>query len=143
MESGKQWWNQFDANEYKELVSDLGIDSSALTFDELGAEIALRALPSQEMHFKAGDTIWDRVRREFRLLLCEGSEKYKELRDSASKLGGQSATSLVAVISAALGTAIGVVSTVIAPLIALLLLAVARVGKEIFCTGAYLDEKLG
>jgi hypothetical protein len=105
---------------------------SDLTFEEFGHELALDVSPS-ERGFGMGGQLWDRLKEEFRLLMCGGSPKYDDLRKKLDGLSNQSTTAFVALISGSLGSVIGVAATVVAPLVALLLLATIRVSLSTYC----------
>lgn len=136
------WWNTFDEPSFFAAVQEYTSNFSNVTYDELGSELAFRA-GATEMHFGPGESVWDRTTKEFRLLVCKGNDKYSSLKKKLGDLMDQSVSSLIAIISAALGSSIGVASTVIAPLIAVLLLALSRVGLEVVCSGQFLDIEIG
>ena len=114
---------------------------SDLTYDELGQETALKTY-SHEHGFGAGGQIWDIIKREFRLFICEKDSKYDDLREKLNKLSSESTTAIVAVISAGLGATIGAAAAAISPLIAILLIAFIRLGKEGFCAFKKLNSKV-
>lgn len=98
--------------------------------DDLGYELAFQA--SEEIGSGLGN-LWEKAKEEFRVLLCTDEPRYADVREKASKLSSDYTTALVAAVSAAMGAAIGVAAATITPLVALLLLVLARVGKSAIC----------
>jgi hypothetical protein len=78
---------------------------------------------------------WESLKDEFRLLLCTDDKKYVELRTKLEALGTKSQITLISTISAALATYVGVAASVLVPFCAIILIAVARVGKNAICKG--------
>lgn len=134
------WIEEADMDTLKTLlVSQAGpAFNMGMTFDELGAELTLRGA---KFEHGAGfaDQPWDRVKQEFHSFVCVRGGKYADLQKKADALGSQGTTALVALVAGGLGAAVGAAATVIAPLVALLLLLVCRIGKEVFCTIKRLD----
>src|SRR5262245_56450551 len=108
------------------------------TIDEMGYELALSAA----RRFGSHEQLWDRLKTEFRLLVCVSDTKYDALRKRVDSLAAHNTTALVAWLAAALGAAIGTAAITISPMVALLLLASLRLGKEAFCASVHLDRPL-
>ncbi len=137
-----EWTSKIDVTELEQnAMKNSRFAYSDLTYDELGQETALKTY-SQEHGFGAGGQIWDVIKKEFRLFICEKDSKYDDLRAKLDKLSSESTTAIVAVISAGLGAAIGATAAVISPLIAILLIAFIRIGKESFCAFKKLNSKV-
>lgn len=115
--------------------------AETLTYEELGHELVLQA-GETEQGFALGGRLWERVKNEFHLLVCEKTSKYDDTRKKLNELSGQSTNALVALISGSLGAAIGTAALVIAPIVMLLLLATVRIGIEVFCAARNLDQPI-
>jgi hypothetical protein len=79
---------------------------------------------------------WRRVKHEMNLLLCTKDKKYAALRKQLSKEGAYTHGAIVSAIAAAVGASLGLVSGLLVPLVALMLVAMLKVGKEAYCAGA-------
>jgi hypothetical protein len=86
---------------------------------------------------------WERLKEEFRLFVCTKDKKYASLRKSLRTKAQRSQTVIVSTISAAMAHSVGVAAGILIPFCALCLLALARVGKEAFCTGIEREVRLG
>ncbi|MBY3278235.1 hypothetical protein [Rhizobium laguerreae] len=82
---------------------------------------------------------WDRISREFRILVCTQDEKFADVRaqlaaavDAAKKPATQI---IAALIAGAIGAEIGVFWGPIIGVVGVLLLVLLRLGKEAFCAG--------
>jgi hypothetical protein len=137
------WAEQIDDAELEALLArsvSYSLSQFA-TIDDLGQELAIEAHPD-EQGFGFSGKLWNTLKREFRALLCQADPKYTDLRKQLNSLASQSTTGLVAAISGALGASIGDAAAVISPMVALLLLAAIRLGKEAFCATVTLDQPL-
>jgi hypothetical protein len=76
---------------------------------------------------------WENVKDEFRLLVCTNDKKYRELRRLVKEKGGQTQVAIITAIASAIGAAVGVLASAIVPFVALLLIAMLKIGKEAFC----------
>ncbi|HEY3883606.1 MAG TPA: hypothetical protein VGL62_00255 [Vicinamibacterales bacterium] len=76
---------------------------------------------------------WDDAAREFRSFLCTNSAAYADLRSRWTSLRGDSIAAAAAALSAAIGTRLGAPSSVIAPLVAALLMSAVRLGRLAIC----------
>lgn len=75
-----------------------------------------------------------RLVKEFRLLVCTSHPKYRSLRTKLNKHGRDSGIIIIAIISSAMGSWLGVAAGALGGLVAVLLLALATLGKEAFCS---------
>jgi len=78
-------------------------------------------------------TYWLAVKTEMHTFLCTDDKKYKELWKRISELDKRSTSTIVALVSAYLGSIIGVAGTVVAGFVAVCLYAVIKLGKEAYC----------
>lgn len=99
--------------------------------DELGYEIASSRRYGNSAGFQ---DLWEKVKAEFRILLCTEDAKYADLRKQASELTGNYTATLVAVVSTAIAVTLSTTAALLTPLVSLLILAVARVGKNAICS---------
>lgn len=105
--------------------------------EEQAAEVWLGRTGS-EMTFgygasNRGANYLDSLKRELRHLVCGGSEAYNDLRTQFAAYTQRGATVIVGVISAAIAATINIAAGVIAPVVALLLSAICRVGLNAYC----------
>lgn len=128
------WLDDVDQIELESMVRGRagGSYSGNMSIDDLGAELTL-GVRNSERGFGFEDQLWNQMKSEFRLLICESGTKYAEIRKQATDLGRQGQTAIVALLAGALGSAIGVSAAAIAPAVALLILAFVRIGREAFC----------
>lgn len=112
--------------------------SDTLSIDDLGWELTSH-LVRDERGFGAGDQLWDRLKREFAVLVCAKGGTYADIRRKAAEISKSGQTALVAMIAGTLGAQIGISAAAIAPAISLLLLAALRIGREVYCRGVELD----
>ncbi len=78
-------------------------------------------------------TYWQAVKSEMNLFLCTDDKRYQELWQRISELDKKSTSTVVAVVSAYLGSIIGVAGTVIAGFVAVCFYALLKLGKEAYC----------
>lgn len=97
--------------------------------DDFGARIASAIGPD----YASDGDLWGSAKKEFRKLLCDQSAEYSDIQEQAAKIAPDYTTGLVSVISAAMGAALGIGAAIIAPLVGLLLLTLAKVGKNSIC----------
>jgi hypothetical protein len=76
---------------------------------------------------------WQKLKDEFRLLLCTKDKKYSTVRKELGSAAKKSQTTIVSLVAATMATQFGVVAGVLVPFCALCLIAVSRLGKEAFC----------
>lgn len=99
--------------------------------DELGYDIASSRRSGNGAGFQ---DLWEKVKAEFRILLCTEDAKYADLRKQASALTSNYTTTLVTAVSTAIAVTLSTSVALLMPLASLLILAVARVGKNAICT---------
>jgi hypothetical protein len=68
-------------------------------------------------------------------LLCTKDKKYASVRSKLSKESGAAHTAIVSMIAAAVGAQLGLMSGLLVPLVALILVCILKVGKEAYCAG--------
>jgi hypothetical protein len=128
-----------DENELLSQLRSLPVSLQGLTLDELGEELALE-YGGEERGFGFGGGLWERIKEQFRQLMCGHSDEYDHLRtqlQDACKLG---TGALMATISKALATQVGIDAAAAAPLVAVLLLAAVRVGLGVICADKPLNS---
>ncbi len=86
--------------------------------------------------------IWDALKTEFRALICTEDERYSDLRNKLKEQGSDANVVIVSIIASCMATYVGTVAGILVPFCSLLLLALARMGKEVFCkfTAGAIDE---
>jgi hypothetical protein len=89
-------------------------------------------LANQDSRPEAG--YWDAIKQEMHLFLCTDDARYNALWGRIDRLENTTTTTLVGLIASALGATIGVAATLVAGFIAVCLYALAKVGKEAYCT---------
>ena len=121
--------------EFGDLVWAIPKDEfDAIAIEELG-QCLPRYVDDAKQFPKVPPFYWEDLKDEFRLLLCTDDKKYVELRTKLEALGTKSQITLISTISAALATYVGVAASVLVPFCAIILIAVARVGKNAICKG--------
>jgi hypothetical protein len=78
-----------------------------------------------------GSSLWTRVKREFRSLICTNHKRYATLRKQFASTTSQKA--LISLFSAAIGKALGVAAIAAAPFVVLCLATILHIGKEAYC----------
>lgn len=76
---------------------------------------------------------WQAVKVEMHHFLCTDDKRYKDLWKRIAELDKKSTSAIVALVSAYLGSVIGVAGTVIAGFVAVCFYAVLKIGKEAYC----------
>ena len=100
----------------------------AASWDVVGATLAGQALTAG-----AGANIWSRVLTEFTDFVCTDSARYADLRRQWGEICARGAAVAVTALTASLAAALGVASTVVAPLVVWLVLSAVRIGTRAFC----------
>jgi hypothetical protein len=77
---------------------------------------------------------WSAVKREVFAMLCTKDRKYAAIRTKIKKMGREQTAFILAAISAWLATVIGAPLAMTTPLVAALLLAIAQVGLNAWCS---------
>jgi hypothetical protein len=77
--------------------------------------------------------LWNDVLYEMHSLICTDDKRYADLRKALSITGSKSQTTIVSLIAAAVAAHIGLIAGSVVPFCALVLVAVARVGKNAYC----------
>jgi len=108
-----------------------GTVPTSADLDELGYEIAASRRTGNSAGFQ---DLWEKVKSEFRILLCTEDAKYADLRKHASELTGNYTATLVTAVSTAIAVTLSTTAALLTPLVSLLILAVARVGKNAICS---------
>jgi hypothetical protein len=103
------------------------------TIDELGTELMPRAIDGDAMYAFWPD-YWEKLKHEFKLLICTVDERYAELRAKLTASANKTQTGVVSSIAAAMAAQFGVIAGLLVPFVALCLIVLARVGKEAFCS---------
>jgi hypothetical protein len=82
---------------------------------------------------------WQRLKKEFNLLICTDDKEYADLRKKVDTSGGKSQTAIVGMIAAGVAVNVGAVAGALVPFCALLLIGALRIGKNAYCSGIPLD----
>jgi hypothetical protein len=114
--------------------------SEDMTFEDLGSEYSISASIDKSQFGFGGEQIWEAAKREFRTMLCQRSDKYKDLQDDIGSYCKHGVAAVVTGISASLSPVIGVPAASVAPLISILLLATLRLGRNTMCSAVFLDH---
>jgi hypothetical protein len=91
------------------------------------------AEPGKSEDRRPDKSYWQAVKAEMHQFLCTDDKRYKELWKRISDLDKKSTSAIVALVSAYLGSIIGVAGTVIAGFVAVCFYAVLKIGKEAYC----------
>ncbi|WP_241046910.1 hypothetical protein [Pseudoxanthomonas sp. LH2527] len=75
---------------------------------------------------------WDRFKAEFRKFICDETA-YSDVKSSFAKEAPISKAVIISAVSGAIGATIGYAATLLAPAVALLLYAVAKMGVQAYC----------
>lgn len=118
------------------VVQILGSDG----WDAAGFALAsiVRDTGGMELH----SALWPNIRREFHLLFCTEDPKYAEVREELRASGARAQTIVLAVVTAAVASSLGIAAAAITPFCALSLLALVRLGKEALCAGVRTTQAL-
>lgn len=76
---------------------------------------------------------WGYVKSEFHVFLCSPDQRYSELWNRLGKIENQGTTAIVGVISAYMGSRLGIEAGVISGFVAVCLYGALKIGKEAFC----------
>lgn len=98
-----------------------------LQMDNLVRKDALASIVGKEKPY------WTQVKAEIHRLICTNDPRYESVRIKFRETKGPLGTSLVASLSALVGSAIGVSAAIALPLCALALYAVISVGVGAYC----------
>ena len=121
--------------EFGDLVWAIPKDEfDAIAIEELG-QCLPRYVDDAKQFPKVPPFYWEDLKDEFRLLLCAEDKKYLDLRTKLETIGAKSQITLISTISAAFAKYVGVAADVLVPFCAIILVAVARVGKNAICNG--------
>lgn len=109
--------------------------SSGLSETEAAELWLSRVGPDNNFAFGAGNpgtNYLSAVQTEFRKLIC-GDDSYEAVRAEASKVWGGAKYGIVSMMALAIAAHVGIAAAVIAPVIALLMSAVGRIGINAWC----------
>jgi hypothetical protein len=112
-------------------------DATALnnaSIEELGSELA-----KVHMGRSSGLNYWLAVKREFRTFLCTDDKKYADLKKKISTSQTRSETAVTSLIAAAIASHLGLAAGALVPFCALLLIVLARMGRNAICAELPLD----
>jgi hypothetical protein len=76
---------------------------------------------------------WDCIKSEFLVFLCSSDQKYSELWNRLGKIQNQGTTVIVGVISAYMGSKLGIEAGVVSGFVAVCLYGALKIGKEALC----------
>ena len=143
-----EWLKQIDETELQYMAPSLFVFTEDL---ETAASLMYREgmaspIASSEDKAKAVERIqnelksrppkkfWEAVKVEFRILICTEDEKYSDLRKKLALESQKGTKSAVALISASVGSILGVKATLLVGFCAVVLYGVLKVGKEAYCS---------
>jgi hypothetical protein len=106
-----------------------------ISLEEVGQ--TLNQVIWSEAYFESD--FWRACRAELYSLFCTNDRKYEDLRKRIYSTGGKAETVVVSTIAAAVAGTAGLVAGALVPFCAVCLIAVAKVGREAFCTLAKSD----
>ena len=111
------------------------LDQRDIGWDQIG--LLLTETPNYAIALKGGSgqshDLWSAIKEEFVEFLCSNTEQHHELRSKWVELREQSVPVAVAWLSAAIGSQIGIVGGMIAPVVVWLLITAHRIGTRAFC----------
>ena len=81
------------------------------------------------------------VRREIHMLVCTRDRKYSGVRRKLDSLGSKGGQTVLAIVSASVGQALGVAAGAISGLVAVALFAVLKVGVNAYCATVATPER--
>ena len=90
-----------------------------------------------ELESRPPKKYWEAVKSEIRILICTDDEKYSKLRKQLTLEGEKGTKSIVAIISAFIGSVLGVEATMLTGFCAVSLYAISKIGKEAYCATEY------
>lgn len=119
------------------------LEDKKIDWDTLGyaldrqIENAYRETSNQEMSFSliriVPQQYWNKVKEEFRLLICTKDKKYTKLRNEIKKHKGKATTLILTSITAYLAPIIGAPLAALTPFVAVILYGIAEVGTNAWC----------
>ncbi|ADZ89703.1 hypothetical protein GV054_02080 [Marinomonas mediterranea] len=86
-----------------------------------------------ELESRPPKKYWEAVKSEICTIICTDDEKYLKLRKQLMLEGEKGTKSIVAIISAFIGSVLGVEATLLTGFCAVSLYAILKVGKEAYC----------
>lgn len=111
------------------------MDSKGLDLDAIG--LTLSGNPAAGLIAKGGigwpSNLWQLTKEEIRKIICTEDPKYASLRGDLSKQSNVTSEVLLAVISSAVTSRLGLEAGLITPFVVLTLMSVLRAGKEAWC----------
>ena len=86
-----------------------------------------------ELESRPPKKYWEAVKNEVRILICTDDQKYLKLREQLTLESEKVTKSIVAILSAFIGSVLGVEATLLTGFCAVSLYAISKVGKEAYC----------
>ncbi len=86
-----------------------------------------------ELESRPPKKYWEAVKNEVRILICTDDQKYLKLREQLTLESEKGTKSIVAILSAFIGSVLGVEATLLTGFCAVSLYAISKVGKEAYC----------
>lgn len=110
-------------------------DRQGRSIDELGAGLALNTvgLLGAQADDSTGDQLWLRLKHELYRLICTDDSRYAQVRLRLGKEAGVTGAMLLAALSSSLSSHLGIEAGLCTPFVALLLIAIARTSREVWC----------
>lgn len=135
-----QWWENI---EEADLIENLQlyiheIGNKSLSIEEVGLILSDNFNKDSKLAFSGN--LWLTIKQEFCILICTNDKKYIETRKSLITVGKDTKTVIVAIISASIGSSLGIIAGIVTPFCMLCLFALLHVGKEAFCINNNFEE---
>ena len=77
--------------------------------------------------------LWQHVKREVYALMCTEDKRYAKLRRDVLSYARKGKTPMISAFAAVIGGTLNIAAGLIAPFVALALLAALKIGKEVYC----------
>jgi hypothetical protein len=112
--------------------------ANEISIEAAGGLLASRAEPDVEN--LGASVLWRNFKKELRVLLCTDDREYAEVRKKIKDASKVTNTVIIPTIAAEVGHKIGVAAGVLTPFVALALLSIARIAKQMWCKASSENE---
>lgn len=137
------WWSGIQAEEVLDLLPDYArkAGNTSEGIEAAGTSLAAHLRGSLPVYPLSG-SLWQSFKQEFHLLVCTDDPKYDETRSKLKFSGQQTQSTIVGIVTAGIGSAMGFHAALLVPFCALGLLALVRMGKEAFCQASRITQQV-
>lgn len=118
-------------------------DLGSHTIEQLGNRLLPEAIDGPGIEYAFAPRYWSQLKAEFHKLLCSDDRKYESLRKDITRKGAKLGQPIVYSISGAMASQFGITAGVMVPFCAMILLAIAKMGKEAYCAASELNVTPG